>query len=97
MIQSINIKQNQFTLLLQNPYSWKVLIEKSWGLQKGNNIKYIEVDSLGHTTGRDLIGLIYFISNGDELLNEGYNTWAFCFNVSRCINKAVIGESLIIG
>lgn len=96
MTQPINIHINQFELLLLPPYSWKVLVLKSWGLQKGDKIKYIEVNSVELPTGRELIGLIDCLSNGDELINEGVNTWAFCLDVSRGLSSAVLGESLII-
>jgi hypothetical protein len=96
MIQPINIPINQFELLLNKPYSWKVLVQKSWGLIKGDQIKYIEVNSVELPTGRELIGLIDCVSNGDELINEGVNTWAFCLNVSRGLSNAVLGESLVI-
>lgn len=96
MIQPINIKQNQFTLLLLPPYSWKVLVQVVWNLKVGDKIKMIEVDSVELPTGRELIGLIDCVSNGDELINEGLNTWAFCLNVSRGLSNAVIGESFVI-
>jgi len=96
MTQPINIHINQFELLLKKPFSWKVLILKSWSLSKGDKIKYIEVDSVELPTGRELIGLIDCISEGDEKINEGLNTWAYCQDVSRGLSNAVIGESLVI-
>lgn len=96
MTQPINIHINQFTLLLKKPFSWKVLILKSWSLSKGDKIKYVEVDNNELPTGRELVGLIDCVSNGDELINEGVNTWAYCLDVSRGLSSAVLGESLII-
>ena len=96
MIQPINIKQNQFTLLLKPPYSWKVLIEKSWMLNKNDAIKMIEVDSMELPTGRTLIGVITYIGSGDEILNDNSSTWAYCYGVSEGISKAEIGHSNIV-
>lgn len=96
MIQPINIYTNQFELLLLQPFSWKVLVQKSWSLSKGDKIKYVEIDSNELPTGRELVGLINCVSDGEEYINEGKSTWAYCQDISVSIGGARVGENLIV-
>lgn len=96
MIYSIEIKTDQFILLLSKPFSWQVLIPINTGLLRGDMIKYIEVDSYNVATGREVLGVIKFIGSGDMVVNNGSSEWAYCERVSEPIGIARIGNSLMV-
>jgi len=96
MIYSIDIKSDQFILLLNKPFSWQVLIPVNTGLLRGDMIKYREVDSLNIATGRELLGVIKFVGSGDMVVNDGSSEWAYCERVSEPIGIAKIGSSFIV-
>lgn len=96
MTYSIEIKENQFILLMDKPFSWQVLIPINTGLLRGGMIKYIEVDSLNIATGRELIGIIKFIGSGDMVVNDGNSEYAYCEKVSEGIGMARIGDTFIV-
>ena len=96
MIYSINAKTNQFVLLAQKPFAWSVLVPKSVGLDRGDIIKYIEVDSLNVPTGAELTGVIKYVAVGDVYVNNGSSIYVFCSNVSEGIGTAAVGFSLIV-
>ncbi len=96
MIYTIDIKINQFVLLLDKPFSWQVLVSKSVGLIKGDRIRYREVDNSLVPTGRDLIGIILWLGSGDMIVNNNTSVFAYCYNVSQGLGSAKIGESFII-
>lgn len=97
MIYSINAKFDQFVLLASNPYSWQVMVNKSVGLVSGDNIKYIEVNSLGVPTGAELIGVIRWVGSGDMEINNGSVVIAYCYVIGRSVGMAAIGVNLIVG
>ena len=96
MTYAIEIKENQFMLLMSKPFAWQVLIPIDSGLVRGDVINYLEVDSLNVLTGRALAGIIDFVGSGDMILNEGSSTYAYCYRVSESIGMATIGGTLIV-
>lgn len=95
--QVINAKIGQFEALISNPKAWQVLGLKTWGLVRGDEIKYIEVDSLNVPTGRVRIGVVFYVGNGDLEINEGSSTLYYCQDIQTIVGEAIVGRSLIIG
>ena len=96
MIYPINIKINEFELLTIKPFSWQRIIPLTAGLNKGDKIKLIEVDNSMNPTGREMIGVVKFLSNGDIVINNNSDVLVYCENVSESVGNASIGSSLII-
>lgn len=95
--QSINASLGQFAALIRSPKAWQVLGLKSWGLVRGDEIRYIEVDSLSVPTGRDRIGIVFYVGNGDiEYLNK-LSVVYYCQDIQTGIGEAIIGKSFIVG
>ncbi len=94
--QSINASIGQFEALIRNPKAWQVLGLISWGLIRGDEIKYIEVDSLNNPTGRDRIGVVFYVGSGDIEINQGTSTFYYCQDIQTVVGEAIIGRSLIV-
>lgn len=58
----VEIPINQFVILNVKPNAWNLLLLVSLGIQKGDKIKLIEVDSVGDPTGRNKFGTVIFLS-----------------------------------
>lgn len=97
MQQSINASIGQFTALISHPKAWQVLGLKSWGLVRGDEIKYIEVDSLSAPTGRERIGVVFYVGNGDLVIDKGSSTLYYCQDIQTIVGEAIVGRSLIVG
>jgi len=96
MTQNINAKIDQFKALIRNPKAWQVLGLKSWGLNKEDAIKYIEVDNSNNPTGRDIIGVVKYIGTGDITYKDKTLTTYYCDKIQAGIGVAVVGKSLIV-
>ena len=92
----INASIGQFSALIRKPKAWQVLGLKSWGLVRFDEIKYIEVDTFDVPTGRERIGVIFYVGSGDLVLDKGLSTLYYCQDIQSVVGEAVIGRSLII-
>lgn len=97
MIQNINAKINQYEALIRRPFAWEVLGLKSWGLIKGDCIRYVEVDSLNVPTGREKIGVVKFNYCSDEGYKNKDLTIYYCDKIQEGLGNAIVGVSLIVG
>jgi len=95
--QSINASIGQFTALIGRPKAWQVLGLKTWGLVRGDEIKYIEVDGSEVPTGRERIGVVFYVGSGDLEINEGSSTLYYCQDIQTIVGEAIVGKSLIVG
>lgn len=96
MIYDIVIKIKEFECLMEKPYSWQRIVPLTAGLSKGDKIKLIEVDNSLVPTGRILIGIIKFLSNGDLIVNNNSDILVYCENVSVGLGSAIVGSSFIV-
>ncbi len=98
MIQQIlQASIGQFNALIRSPKAWQVSGLKSWGLVRFDEIKYVEVDSDNIPTGRERIGVVFYVSSGDIYVNNGTSTLYYCQDIQTIIGEAILGQSLIIG
>ncbi len=81
MIYSIEVKSNQFVYLVPPCLAWQALVPISVGLQRGDSVKYIEVDNLGVPTGLSVIGDVVSVSSGWLKINEGSSVMFYCENI----------------
>ncbi len=87
----------QFNALIRSPKAWQVLGLISWGLVRGDEIKYVEVDSEDVPTGRERIGVVFYVTVGDLLINSGTTTFYYCQDIQIGLDEAILGRSLIVG
>ena len=95
--QVINAKVNQFEALIRSPKAWRVLGLKSWGLVRNDEIKYVEVDTFDVPTGRERIGVVFYVGSGDIEISKGVSTLYYCQDIQTIVSEAIVGRSLIIG
>lgn len=95
--QIVQASIGQFNALIRSPKAWQVLGLKSWGLVRFDEIKYVEVNSLSVPTGRERIGVVFYVSSGDIYVNNGSSTLYYCQDIQTIVGEAIIGKSLIIG
>lgn len=95
--QVINAKTDQFEALIRSPKAWQVVGLKSWGLVKKDEIRYIEVDTFDVPTGRERVGVVFYVGSGDLEINKGVSTLYYCQDIQTIIGEAIVGRSLIIG
>ena len=96
MIYHVNIKIDEFECLISKPYSWQRIVPLTAGLSKGDRIKLIEVNNSMVPTGREMIGIIKFLSSGDMVVNNNSDVLVYCEDVSESLGSAQLGSSLII-
>lgn len=96
MIYSIEVKSDRFECLMNRPFSWELLIDKSVGLVKGDRVQVIEVSNSMVPTGNKRIGVVMFLSNGDVMYNNNSSIMVYCEDISRPVGDASISSSFII-
>lgn len=97
MQQSINASLAQFAALIRSPKAWQVLGLKSWGLIRGDEIIYVEVNSLSVPTGRTRIGVVFYVGNGDIEYLDKLSVVYYCQDIQTGLGEAIISKSLIVG
>lgn len=95
--QTLQASIAQFNALIRSPKAWQVVGLKSWGLVRFDEIKYIEIDNDNVPTGRERIGVVFYVSSGDIYVNNGSSTLYYCQDIQTIVGEAILGKSLIIG